>query len=82
MDQTLNKALQVLQKGPIQFVLAHSILVKWGLDLIKETEMVFGNFEGKDVLSGSFTAEHFDRLQNAVNLVYFVFKSNRSFARY
>ena len=26
---------------------------------IKETEMFFGNFEGKDVRSGSFTAEHF-----------------------
>ena len=37
----------------------NSILVKWRLDLIKETEMVFGNFEGKDVRSGSFTAEHF-----------------------
>ena len=26
---------------------------------IKETEMVFGNFEGKDVRSGSFTVEPF-----------------------
>ena len=26
---------------------------------IKETEVFFGNFEGKDVRSGSFTAEHF-----------------------
>ena len=29
------------------------------LDLIKVTEMVFGNFEGKDVRSGSFTVEPF-----------------------
>ena len=35
------------------------ILVKWRLDLIKETEMFFGTFEGKDVRSGSFTGEHF-----------------------
>ena len=35
------------------------VLVKWRLDLIKETEMVFGNFEGKDVRSGSFTVEPF-----------------------
>ena len=27
----------------------YSILVKWRLDLMKETEMVFGNFEGKYV---------------------------------
>ena len=27
--------------------------------LMKETEMVFGNFEGKDVRSGSFTVEPF-----------------------
>ena len=26
---------------------------------IKETEMVFGNFEGKDARSGSFTVEPF-----------------------
>ena len=26
---------------------------------IKETELFFGNVEGKDVRSGSFTAEHF-----------------------
>ena len=32
----------------------YSILVKWRLDLIKETEMDFGNFEGKDVRSGPF----------------------------
>ena len=35
------------------------VLVKWRLDLMKETEMVFGNFEGKDVRSESLTAEHF-----------------------
>ena len=40
-------------------VLLYMILVKWRLDLIKETEMVFGNFEGKDVRSGSFTVEPF-----------------------
>ena len=36
-----------------------SILVKWRLDLIKETEIVFDNFQGKDVRSGSFTVEPF-----------------------
>ena len=33
----------------------------WNLEtrFTKETEMVFGNFEGKDVRSGSFTVEPF-----------------------
>ena len=62
-------------------IIPEGILVKWTLGLIKETEMVFGNFEGKDVRSESLTAEHFWPPSKCGQFGVFCFKSNRSFAR-